>query len=267
MQTPPSFNVALALVVLAGVMGCGSPNSSDGRDSALARTRTLRHNTHLDLRVPRVLELFVTRQGNKRTHGTAGNTNLRRVIERRPQTLTTTSMRRAIMPATSASSSASSTSETTCTKRDRGCSSSLATAIAGKTRTRKANLSMASCRADRISWKRCRSRGCPELQPVGAEQVAFVPQCAECGELWLPADAERWRAYLDTTRRSSSTAPIALSASSAMVLRDEGELPHARVASRPTACGDVPIVRCARPSVRVATTHIYDDTGDMSTRL
>lgn len=22
------------------------------------------------------------------------------------------------------------------------------------------------------------------------------PQCAECGELWLPADADRWQAYL-----------------------------------------------------------------------
>jgi hypothetical protein len=33
---------------------------------------------------------------------------------------------------------------------------------------------------------------------VSAEQVALVPQCTECGEVWLPADEDRWRAYLDT---------------------------------------------------------------------
>ena len=31
-----------------------------------------------------------------------------------------------------------------------------------------------------------------------AEQVALIPQCAECGEIWLSGDKERWRAYLDT---------------------------------------------------------------------
>ena len=31
-----------------------------------------------------------------------------------------------------------------------------------------------------------------------AEQVALIPQCAECGEVWLPADEDRWRCYLDT---------------------------------------------------------------------
>ena len=31
-----------------------------------------------------------------------------------------------------------------------------------------------------------------------AEQVALIPHCAECGELWLPIDDERWRAHLDT---------------------------------------------------------------------
>jgi hypothetical protein len=25
-----------------------------------------------------------------------------------------------------------------------------------------------------------------------------IPQCAECKEVWLPADEDRWRAYLDT---------------------------------------------------------------------
>lgn len=33
---------------------------------------------------------------------------------------------------------------------------------------------------------------------MSAEQVATIPQCAECGEFWLPADEERWSAYLDT---------------------------------------------------------------------
>jgi hypothetical protein len=29
-----------------------------------------------------------------------------------------------------------------------------------------------------------------------AESVALIPQCAECGARWLPANDERWRAYL-----------------------------------------------------------------------
>jgi hypothetical protein len=33
---------------------------------------------------------------------------------------------------------------------------------------------------------------------VSAEQVALIPQCAECGEVWLPGDEDRWKAYLDT---------------------------------------------------------------------
>ena len=35
----------------------------------------------------------------------------------------------------------------------------------------------------------------PELS---AEQVALISRCAECLEVWLPADEERWRAYFDT---------------------------------------------------------------------
>ena len=31
---------------------------------------------------------------------------------------------------------------------------------------------------------------------MSTEQVALTPQCAECNKLWLPADDERWRAYL-----------------------------------------------------------------------
>jgi hypothetical protein len=34
------------------------------------------------------------------------------------------------------------------------------------------------------------------LPLVSAESVALIPQCAECGKLWLPADGDRWEAYL-----------------------------------------------------------------------
>jgi hypothetical protein len=27
---------------------------------------------------------------------------------------------------------------------------------------------------------------------MSAEQVALIPRCAECLEVWLPADEERW---------------------------------------------------------------------------
>jgi RNase P subunit RPR2 len=33
---------------------------------------------------------------------------------------------------------------------------------------------------------------------VDVEHVALTPQCAECHDVWLPGDEERWRAYLDT---------------------------------------------------------------------
>ena len=33
---------------------------------------------------------------------------------------------------------------------------------------------------------------------MSAEQVAVVAECIECGDVWLPADEERWRAYRDT---------------------------------------------------------------------
>jgi hypothetical protein len=33
---------------------------------------------------------------------------------------------------------------------------------------------------------------------VSAEQVALIPRCAECAEVWPPDDDKRWRAYLDT---------------------------------------------------------------------
>ena len=31
---------------------------------------------------------------------------------------------------------------------------------------------------------------------MDAEQVTLIPHCTECNALWLPADEERWRAYL-----------------------------------------------------------------------
>jgi hypothetical protein len=31
---------------------------------------------------------------------------------------------------------------------------------------------------------------------VSAEQIALIVRCAECEALWLPADEERWSAYL-----------------------------------------------------------------------
>jgi hypothetical protein len=33
---------------------------------------------------------------------------------------------------------------------------------------------------------------------VRAEQVALIPQCAECKRVWLPDDGDRWQAYFDT---------------------------------------------------------------------
>jgi hypothetical protein len=31
---------------------------------------------------------------------------------------------------------------------------------------------------------------------MSAEGVAVIPQCAECGVVWLPTDESRWEAYL-----------------------------------------------------------------------
>jgi hypothetical protein len=36
------------------------------------------------------------------------------------------------------------------------------------------------------------------LDIVSAEQVALIPQCAECGDVWLPVDGDRRKAYFDT---------------------------------------------------------------------
>ena len=46
------------------------------------------------------------------------------------------------------------------------------------------------------------ARVCEQVRPgppletlLSAEQVALSPQCAERGEVWLPADEERWQAH------------------------------------------------------------------------
>jgi hypothetical protein len=31
---------------------------------------------------------------------------------------------------------------------------------------------------------------------VSAERVALIPECFGCERRWMPADEERWRAYL-----------------------------------------------------------------------
>jgi hypothetical protein len=35
-----------------------------------------------------------------------------------------------------------------------------------------------------------------DLRPVSAERVAPIHRCAECEAYWLPADEDRWSAYL-----------------------------------------------------------------------
>lgn len=32
------------------------------------------------------------------------------------------------------------------------------------------------------------------LRIVNSQGVAIIPQCEECGDVWLPGDRERWRA-------------------------------------------------------------------------
>jgi hypothetical protein len=54
-----------------------------------------------------------------------------------------------------------------------------------------------------------RTRDCWERGVCGAsfeevrerERVAVIPQCAECGKVWLPAGGERWEAYLTDDER------------------------------------------------------------------
>jgi hypothetical protein len=41
-----------------------------------------------------------------------------------------------------------------------------------------------------------RPETCVSSRLVNAESVVLVPRCTECEADWLPADGERWRAYL-----------------------------------------------------------------------
>jgi hypothetical protein len=49
---------------------------------------------------------------------------------------------------------------------------------------------------------------------MSAEQIAIIPQCAECRQVWLPQDEDRWRAYLDTEDELVFYCPSARSGSS-----------------------------------------------------
>ena len=47
-----------------------------------------------------------------------------------------------------------------------------------------------------------------KLTRLAAERVALIPRCAECQATWLPADEERWRAYLDCKEDLDATAEL-----------------------------------------------------------
>jgi hypothetical protein len=57
----------------------------------------------------------------------------------------------------------------------------------------------------------------PRLAVMPLERLAPIPRCAECEAAWLPADEERWQAWLtdDEPPYPSSTARSALSGSAA----------------------------------------------------
>jgi predicted RNA-binding Zn-ribbon protein involved in translation (DUF1610 family) len=46
-----------------------------------------------------------------------------------------------------------------------------------------------------VKWLRQAAAGLDSVA-VTIEPVALTPLCPECGDLWLPDDRERWRAYL-----------------------------------------------------------------------
>lgn len=48
----------------------------------------------------------------------------------------------------------------------------------------------------REAWTLDRRRS-PRIPRLSAQQVALIPQCAECRGVWPAADDDRWRAYLD----------------------------------------------------------------------
>jgi hypothetical protein len=41
------------------------------------------------------------------------------------------------------------------------------------------------------------------LAAVKISDVAWIPKCAECHAIWLPADEEHWQAWIRTTSRAS----------------------------------------------------------------
>jgi hypothetical protein len=45
---------------------------------------------------------------------------------------------------------------------------------------------------------------------VRAERVALIPSCVECSAVWLPADEERWRAYLGVDEQLDTPAEVVL---------------------------------------------------------
>jgi hypothetical protein len=63
---------------------------------------------------------------------------------------------------------------------------------------------------------------------VSVESIALLPQCAECGKVWLPADSEHWEADLtdDEPPEVAFYCPSARSASLAAT-EAEGALPGA----------------------------------------
>jgi len=45
---------------------------------------------------------------------------------------------------------------------------------------------------------------------MSAESVALIPKCVECNAVWLPADEERWRAFLGCDEQLDEPAEVAL---------------------------------------------------------
>ncbi len=43
---------------------------------------------------------------------------------------------------------------------------------------------------------------------MSAEGVALIPTCQECQAAWLPADDERWRAYLGCDENVDEVAEV-----------------------------------------------------------
>jgi len=48
----------------------------------------------------------------------------------------------------------------------------------------------------RRAWQQLPRARRPRADAVREQRVALVPECAECDAHWLPADEDRWLAYL-----------------------------------------------------------------------